>query len=359
MGTTRAVTHVMSLIRPAHGNVIAQETVNGTAWLLRQIERALFSGDSSLIPEQFDGLLKLITDGAPNAGLNTFDLRGGTLTEDIINDAALVVKTEPNYGRATDLYLPDGGFSDLAKQFYPSQRFNVPPAGWNNGMVGLNIQGFYSQFGPIKFNPDLFLQFGPGVGAAVGDAAKRPSAPTEDTAPAASGTGSQFTAADAGDYNYQCAFINRYGRSALLAMTGPVTVAAGEQVDMTVADGAVTGTAVEVYRSAAGGAVGTERLMTVVARTAGTTDITDTNADIPGTGNAVLIQQNLEFFSCKQLAPFVKIPLATIDTSIRWMQLIYLALTVYAPGKAVIFKNLGRAPASEGLDNAELNSLLT
>jgi hypothetical protein len=350
----------MSLIRPAHGNVIAQETVNGTAWLLRQLERALFVGDSSLIPEQFDGLLPLITAGAPNAALNTFDLRGGPLTEDIINDGALVVKTEPNYGRATDLYLPDGGFADLAKQFYPAQRFNVPPAGWQGGMVGMNIQGFYSQFGPIKFNPDLFLQFGPGVGTAVGDAAKRPSALTEDTAPvAAPDAASQFIASDAGDYNYQCTAINRYGRSAPLAMTADTTVAAGDKVTMIVADGAVTGTAVEVYRSPKDGASGTERLMTVVARGGATTTIVDLNADLPGTGKAVLIQQNLEFFSVKQLAPFVKIPLATIDTSVRWMQLIYLALTVYSPGKAVIFKNLGRAAASEGLDNAELTSLLT
>lgn len=350
----------MSLIRPAHGNVIAQETVNGTAWLLRQLERALFVGDSSLIPEQFDGLIPQILAGAPNAALNTFDLRGGPLTEDIINDAALVVKTEPNYGRATDLHLPDGGYSDLAKQFYPSQRFNMPPAGWNNGMVGLNIQGFYSQFGPIKFNPNVFLQFGPGVGAAVGDAAKRPSTLTENTAPAAApDAASQFISSDAGDYNYQCTAINRYGRSAPLAMTGPVTVAAGDKVTMTVADGAVTGTAIECYRSAPGGAVGTERLMVTVARAGATTTITDLNADLPGTAKATLIQQNLEFFSFKQLAPFVKIPLATIDTSIRWMQLLYGAETVYAPGKAVVFKNLGRAPASEGLDNAELNSLLT
>ena len=67
VGTTRSVTHVMSLVRPAHGPVVAQETVNGTAWLLREIESALFFGDSTLVAEQWDGLHKLITDGAPAA----------------------------------------------------------------------------------------------------------------------------------------------------------------------------------------------------------------------------------------------------------------------------------------------------
>jgi hypothetical protein len=356
VGTTRAVTHVMSLIRPAHGNVIAQETVNGMAWLLKQIERALFFGDSSLIPVQWDGLLKLITDGAPDASLNIVDLRGKPLTEDLLNDGCLIVKTEPNYGRATDLYCADGAFSDLAKQFYPAERINLPPAGWQQGMVGLNIQGFYSQFGPIKFNPDLFIQFGPLVGSGgVGPAAKIPSAPTESVAPATSAdSDSQFIASDAGDYYYSIRAINRYGKSAVLQLTGPVTVAAGEKVTFTVADGSTAGTAFEIYRTDKDGAQGTERLMTTVARSGATTAMTDLNADLPGCSTAFLIQQNLEYFSFKQLAPAVKIPLATIDTSIRWMQLLYGAPVVYAPGKSVIYKNVARAAGSSGLDNAQI-----
>lgn len=351
--TTRSVTHVMSLVRPAHGNVIAQETVNGTTWLLKQIERALFSGDSSLIPQQFDGLDKLVTDGAPNPTLNQVDLRGKPLTEDVLNDGALIVKSEPNYGRATDLYLADGAYADLAKQFYPSERFNIPPAGWQNGMVGLNIQGFYSQFGPIRFNPDVFLQFGGVSGAAVGNAAKIPGTPTESVAPAtASDSASQFAASDAGNYYYKVHAINRYGRSAALSLTGPVAVAAGEKVTFTVADGSPAGTAFEIYRTNKDEATGNERLMVTVARSGATTAITDLNARIPGTTTAFLVQQNLEFFAVKQLAPHVKIPLATIDTSIRWMQLLYLALTVYAPGKGLLYRNVGRAPGSSGLDNA-------
>lgn len=319
VGTTRAVTHVMSLVRPAHGNVVAQETVNGMAWLLKQIERGLFFGDSSLIPVQWDGLEKLITDGAPNATLNTIDMRGKPLNEDVLNDGCLIVKSEPNYGRATDLHCADGAFSDLAKQFYPAERINLPPAGWQNGMVGLNIQGFYSQFGPVKFNPNVFVQFGPPVGTGtVGNAAQIPSTLTESVAPAAApASGSLFIATDVGDYYYKARAINRYGKSAPVAMTGPVTVAAGDSVTMTFADGATAGTAIEVYRTDKDGAAGTERYMTTVARSGATTAFEDKNENIPGTSKAFLVQQNLEYFSFKQLAPAVKIPLATIDTSIR------------------------------------------
>jgi len=347
-GTTRSVTHVMSLVRPAHGPVIAQETVNGTAHLLKQIERALFFGDSSLIPVQWDGLLKQITDGAP--AQNIIDLRGGPLSEDVLNDGALTVKTAPNYGRPTDLYCADGAYSDLAKQFYPAERYPIQPQGFQDGMVGLSIKGFHSMVGPIMFNPDVFVEFGgPSNVSAVGDASNRPSTPTESVAPAAAANpASQFSAADAGDYRYKVVALNRYGKSAPLTLSGPVTVAAGDQVTFTVADGATVGTAFEIYRTRADGAAGTELLMTTVARGGATTVVTDRNANLPGTSSAFLLQQNLEFFAFKQLAPFVKIPLATVDTSVRWMQLLYGALTVYAPGKSVVYRNVGRAPASVG-----------
>lgn len=355
LATTRKVTHVMSLVRPAHGNVIAQETVNGTAWLLKQLERALFLGDSTMIPVEFDGLKRLISTGAPNTSLNIVDLRGKPLSEQLLNDGALIVKSEPNYGKATDLYCADGAYADLAKGFYPSERFNIPTAGWNNGMVGLNIQGFYSQFGPLRFNPDVFLQFGALAGAAAGTTSKIPGAPTESVAPAAASDAlSEFIASDAGTYIYKANAVNRYGRSATVTLTS-VAVVAGDKVTFTLADGSPVGTAFEIFRTVADGAVATAALMTRVARSGATTAVTDYNSDLPGTSQAFLIQQNLEFFSFKQLCPMVKIPLSTVDTSIRWMQTLYGALTLYAPGKGLMYKNVGRAPGSSGLDNAVAN----
>jgi hypothetical protein len=71
MGTQRSVSHVMSMVKPAHGNVIAQETIAGTMYLLEQLERHLFTGDSTMTavnvatqPEglEFDGLERLISE---------------------------------------------------------------------------------------------------------------------------------------------------------------------------------------------------------------------------------------------------------------------------------------------------------
>jgi hypothetical protein len=353
MGTLRAVTHVMTLMRTPIGNVISQETINGTAWLLRQVERGLFNGDHTKIPVQFDGLNYQITTGAPNPTLNVIDMRGLPLTEDALNDGGLIIKAEPNYGKGTDLHLPDGAYADLAKQFYPNVRIPLAPGGFSNGMVGVNIQGFYSQFGPVRFHPNTFLQFGPTCPVSgVGNPAQRPSPPAENAVPAgAGGPTSKFLASDAGNYIWRVCAINRYGRSAPLVMTGPLMVNAGDVVTMTVGDGATPGTAFEVYRTDAGGATLTARLQMTVARTGAATLITDTNDNLPGTCQCYFIQQNLEFFSFKQLAPFMKIPFATVDLSIRWAQALYGALAVYTPGRGVIYRNVGRAPGSVGLNN--------
>lgn len=349
-GTTRSVTHVMSLVRPAHGPVIAQETVNGTAWLLKQIEQKLFFGNATNVPVEWDGLQPLIIAGAPAA--NVIDLRGMPLSEDILNDAALTVKTAPNYGRPTDLYCADGAYSDLAKSFYPAERIPLQPGGYTDGMVGLQIKGFHSMVGPVMFNPDVFIDFGALIpGAAIGDVAKRPTVPTENVAPVDGGAdlgNGKWTASYIGDYRWAVVAVNRYGKSTALAMTGPFTAVLAHFVTMAVTEGAVIPSCYEVYRTNKSGAAATAKYAFTVPATHPNTTITDYNLYLPGMSSAFLLQQNIEFFSFKQLCPFVKIPLATIDTSIRWMQLLYGAPTVYAPGKSILFRNVGRAPASVG-----------
>lgn len=347
LGTTRRVTHPMTLVKPAHGNVIAQETVNGTMKLLRVLERALFYGRSDLSALQFDGFVKLLEDNAPST--NIVDLRGRPLSEDALMDAALTVFDAPNYGTPTDLYLNPKTKTDLVKSFFPKARYDQFSK-TNEGMVGLDIKGFTSPAGDVRFQSDVFINDGGGPTAARGDVAKRPGTPSitaAATTPA--DPASQFEAEDAGDYFYQIQAVNRYGRSAAIPLVaGPtaVTVAAGDKVTFGITPGA--GGDVdwyEVFRTKKDGASGTERLILRVPNGAGAGQqtIDDFNANLPGTTIACLFQQNLESMSVKQLAPMVKIPLATIDTSIRWAQVIYLVPVLYAPGKNLLFKNVGRA----------------
>lgn len=349
LGTTRKVTHVMSLVKPAHGNVIAQETVNGTMHLLRILERALFYGNSSLSSLQFDGYEKLLTDNAPST--NVIDLRGQPLSEDILTDACLTAQDAPNYGQITHCHINPKVKADLVKTFFPKERHDTFTN--NGGMVGLDIKGFTSPAGDVAFEPNVFITDGGGPSAtAVGDSTKRPGSPTISTSATTPADAlSQFDADDVGDYFMEIVAVNRYGRSAKVAVdASAITVASGDKITFGVTPSSATTEWYEVFRTAKNGADGTERLILRVpnAAGAGATTINDYNANIPYCTSGFLFQQNLESLSFKQLAPMVKIPLATIDSSVRWMQLLYGTPVLYTPGKNVLLKNIGRASGYVG-----------
>jgi hypothetical protein len=339
LGVTGRVTHVANTIRASSGSVIALETMNKTMELLKNCENALFFGDSSLIPEQYDGLFKLIADGAPD---NVIDLRGQPLTEEKLNDMLLQIRD--NFGMATDAYFSTGVFADLAKQVYDRQRFAYAPA---PGVLGATITAFQGQHGRINMHDHVFIQEGPEAPATgLGKPDRRPSDPSIIVAPAAGANpASLFQAGDAGTYIYQVVAGNRFGLSAPVASAG-VAVAAGEAVTFTIQDNGQAPTFYEIYRTPADGAVGEARLMVRIPRTGATQVVTDLNGDIPGTSQGFVLMQNQRSFSWAQLLPMTRIPLAAVDTSIRWAQVLYGGVKLYTPAKNIVVKNIGRAAGS-------------
>jgi hypothetical protein len=259
MGTTRKVSYVASIIRPAHANLVAMETVNGTMHLLRMLEKQLFDGDSALQALQFDGFDKLIVSQSP-AG-NIIDLRGKPLSEDILTDGALTVHDAPNYGTPTHLFLNPKVKADLCKTFFPKERHDTFSK-TNNGMVGLDIKGFTSPAGDVAFESDTFITDGGAPTPAVGDATKIPGTPTISTGPTSPSDGaSLFGADDGGNYCVHVQACNRYGRSAAVYVGGaPFAVSSGDKITFGVTPG--VGGSVdwwEVFRSPVGGAVTTTR----------------------------------------------------------------------------------------------------
>ncbi len=339
LGVTGRVTHVANTIRASTGNVIALETMNKTMELLKNAENALFFGDSTLIPEQYDGLFKLIEDGAPD---NVIDLRGQPLTEEKLNDMLLQIRD--NFGMATDAYFSTGAFADLAKQVYDRQRFAYAPA---PGVLGATITAFQGQHGRINMHDHVFIQEGPEAPATgLGKTDRRPNVPSITIAPAAGANpASRFGAGDAGTYIYQVVAGNRFGLSAPVTTAG-VAVVAGEAVTFTVQDNGQAPSFYEIYRTEAGGAAGTARMIVRVPRTAATQVITDLNGDLPGTSQGFVLMQNQRSFSWAQLLPMTRIPLAAIDTSIRWAQVLYGGVKMYTPAKNIVVKNIGRAAGS-------------
>lgn len=345
LGTTRKVSHVMSLVKPAHGNVIAQETVNGTVHLLKSLEKALFTGDSTLDDIQFDGFIKQITSNSPSA--NIVDLRGKPLSQDNLIDGSLRIFDAPNFGIGTHLFMNPRAHSDLVKSFFPSARYDLLQKR-QDGMIGLDINGWVSPAGPVSFEPDVFIDDG-GVQPTASIGANAPNAPSFSTQPAAGAGAGNFGTADYGAYRYSVVAVGRNGKSAAVQDSSAVTNSSGSpRISMAVmaAGSGATVKFFEIYRTLVGAAAATAKLIGKVANTGGAVSFVDNNDTIPGCTVAILFQMNLEAVSFKQLAPMVKIPLATIDTSIRWMQLVYGTPVLYTPGKILMFKNIGRAQGS-------------
>lgn len=351
IGTTRRVSHVATLTKPAHGNLIANETVSGTMWMLRILERALFFARSDLSALQFDGFEKMLLDNAP--ANNIVDMRGQPLDEDVLIDCASTISDEPNYGVPTHIHMNPKVKSDLVKSFFPKGKFDIG-AGTKGDMIGLDLKGFTSPAGDIDFEPNVFITDGGGPAAAAGDASKRPASPSITTAattpPEAT---SLFAADDAGSYFYKITAHNDFGHSAAVSVdAGAIAVAAGDKMTfgVTPAGGAATKW-YQLYRTKVGGASGTERLIARLPNTAGVgeLEVDDVNTVLPGTTSAFMWQQNIEAMIWKQLAPLLKIALATTSPEIKWMQLLYGVPVLYMPGRAVLLRNIGRAPNSRGV----------
>jgi hypothetical protein len=348
MGITRRVTHVASVIRAAHGDAVARETVNGTLHLLRQLERTLFTGDENMISIQFDGIETLmakafddtLSDDGQYLGYedstNVIDLRGASLSEDFISDMAEQLTAEPNYGSPSDLWLPTG-------PMYPKARYDLPAP--SNGKAGIKIDGIKTPFGDIALNPNIFIPDSTTPQAdGVGRAGRRPGAPTlgTPTSPAYAGSNQTFfAAADAGSYYYKVVAGSRYGKSTPVT-SAQIAVSAADQVQFTVTDVGPDTSYYEVFRSNKDGAASTCRSIMRVKRTATTQTIVDLNRFLPNCSKGYMLSQSNEVLKWKQLAPFTKIPLATIDTSVRWMQILYGALQLQKPRYCGMFINVGK-----------------
>ena len=359
IGTTRSVTHPMTLVNPAHGDVVALENQNGILWLLERVEDSLFHGNSDLAfdgeAEQWDGLDTLIANTA------VIDLEGQPLQEADIEEAAnLVIE---NFGYPTDMFLGTRAMSDLVKTFYPRERVQLPAP--TNGKVGLAVETFSSQAGVIDFNPDVFLRQGKNPPAAQ-TSASAPASPSNLTA-AASGTADgaewekQLGAAPADtDFVYAVTAANRFGESAPFFSAALETMlaaelAAGENHVLTVTNAVAIGpNAPEyyiIYRSDPNpAAVSTDVTdFSEIARVAvdsqaasATQTVNDDNVTLPFTETAYLGELTPSVLTFRQLAPLMRMDLAILAPAYRWMILMYGTPILFAPAKWVRLINIGR-----------------
>jgi hypothetical protein len=363
IGTTREVTHPMTVVHPAHGDVIALENQNGILWLLERIERSLFTGDSTLAfngqSESWDGLNALID------ATSFIDLQGNPMQEaDIEEGANQIVE---NFGYPTDLWLGTRIASDLVKQFYPRERVALPaPA---NGQVGMAVTSVMTQAGVMELNPDVFIQK-LATPPAAATSPNAPAAPASITASVNTGvTNGNFNKgapSGSNDYNWVVTAANRFGESAPTAIQVANTTITQAQkdafrrIDLTVTNPASIGSFppeyIKIYRTSAltVGSVPTSLsvyslVLTVPVSSQAanqTTVVQDVNFLLPGTAIAYLGEMTPSVLTFRQLLPMMRLDLAVLAPSYRWMILLYGTPVLFAPKKWLKFINIGQLLSS-------------
>lgn len=359
LGTVREVTHQATIVHPAHGDLVALENQNGIMYLLQQIEKFLFTGDSSLAfsgeSEQWDGLDTLIDSSS------VLDLEGSSLQEADFEEAANVIIE--NYGFPTDCFLGTRVMSDFVKTMYPRQRIQMPAP--VNGKVGMTVGSVATQGGDIELNPNVFVKKTPSPVAAA-TSANAPATPASIAgAVNAAVTNGDHTKGQAATgttyYNYVVTAANRFGESAPTAVQGAAIAmtsaekAAGRTIQLTITNAATIGAFVPEYfkiyrsKSSAVNAVPANLsdyalIMQVPAASqtgGGTTVVQDVNLTLPFTSTAYLGELTPSVLTFRQLMPMMKMDLAVLSPAYRWMIMLYGTPIMFAPKKWIRLTNIG------------------
>lgn len=343
LGTTREVTHPMTLVNSAFGNVIARQNQDGILWLLKQLEMALFWGNSKLAPGgeeglEFDGINRMIDSE------NTIDLAGNYLEEKHMNWGAQMLIS--NYATPTDLFLPFEVMAQFSQEFFPKERVIMPTQqGYQAGVV---VNKFMTHGGEVEFNPDIFLA----KTRPLSDNASSLKAPAVgtlsfDPATGLVGTDGDFGKSGAGTYKYKVTFCNSHGESIPSNEVSVILTSddLSKGVQLTITNPASTAFPVEyirLYRTEKDGDKFYEVAKFAVA-SSGSSAITtyvDKCEVMANTYTAFMGEMSPDIIGFKQLAPMMKMDLATLGPVIRWMILLYGVPVLYAPKKWMRFTNI-------------------
>lgn len=335
VGTTRAVQHQAMVVETVVvDDLVAQEQINGTIFLLGVIEKSLFDGDSNIITQEWDGLASEIYREyeADEESDIVIDLEGQDITKADLTRAAMTILN--NYGTPDIAFLDLNTQAKVAELFYQNQFVQNVEGNVQGGFTPAT-HGYLPQQ-TFQYEPNVFLKpfETPLTTASSEKAPTAPSVAAQNTADPAS----KFE--NAVNARYVVVAINQYGESVGSAEQ-TVSVTKGDKVTLTITkQGNLPTVGYKIYRADEAGAkpVLIDRIKAQASQA--NTEYVDLNKNIPGTGRIFLIDSSPMNICFKQLVPFLKLPLAIIDASIRWAQLLYGTPIVATPRKNVLIKNI-------------------
>lgn len=358
-GTRRRVSHQMTLVRVTVGDIVAQQAKEGTMHLLKNIEREMYwghahfmnqttgaeSGSDADLPSNsiaMSGLLKQLQKGDTDAQMQAGDFLGYGDSSSIITDLSgqvmaqddierLAVIALENFGAPDQLHIEPAALSAFVKQFYP--QFRSAP-GLANQTVGYDVSKVQTTAGAIDLKPNLFLRPRSGVRAIAVNAASP--AATFTATSSGTGSGSSFAA---GVYQVSVTAVNDSGESSPISSSATLT--AGQNMQLAIGSVPAGVKYWKLYISAPGGAAGSQKFAGNWANV-GSANYVSSNVQLPGLGEAFLLDMSAECMRFKQLAPLSKINFAIVTTALEFAIVMYGALFVYTPRFNCLFRNIGK-----------------
>jgi len=319
----------------------AIEKEAGALWIVRQTEKALFHGNSSIISQQFDGMETLVTQ--------VVDLRGSDVIsnskgEDAFGEAARIIRD--SYGMVDTAYMSTHLMEDTQKLL--RDRLRVPAGEGAGNLGGYVYKKYPTPFGTFDLEDNVFIRKHNEAQRASTITAQRPDQPTISASLRQAATGgrvSQFVTADAGDYYYQVVAFNKYGDSVASAAVQVTSVVAGDEVRLTITDGSIVGNGYKIYRSQKGAADGSDcRFMVAVVHPTGSPIyLYDVNDDLPNTSKIFMcttapLYNSIEW---EQWLPTMKFQLYPTNAAVNpFLMLCFGALGLKKEEHQVIIKNV-------------------
>jgi hypothetical protein len=269
---------------------------------------------------------------AYGSGLSNIISGGGTLSQSNVEDSW--IRGVMNFSKADRMFTDPLVLSNYSKAAYASkERFNLGATA-QEPVTGVDIRRQAVSGGVVTLEPSRFLS---GQTKWKRARVNSPGAPSVATALVASST--TFVAAQV--YLYIVTAENELGESlpSSLAGTSATIGGNGDYVNVTITPGTGSARYFNVFRTSAGGAAASAKLVgRVKANVTGTTVFRDLNNRLPGAQPAYLV--DMESMGVHELAPYTRIKLAVTDLTEPEGHFRFLSLAVYQPRKNVLVDNL-------------------
>ena len=346
---------------------------DAVATIAKTQEWAIFHGDADLTSGekgeglQFDGLDKLMHPD------NVIDVRGGSLTPELLNKAAVTIASA--FGTPTDAYMPVGVKADFGNQYLGAQRISIPSS---EGLTaGYGIDRFISSAGEIALHGSTVMDYDN-----ILDESKRP----QPQAPAPATLAGEVVANSDGKFREDQEVTDKNGQS-YVAVNGEVgkklsykvvvvghygDSQASEEVEVTptkTTDGIKLTASLSAMQTELPDYVAFYRkgLVTdryyLIGRVAtrdiddeGNITFVDKNETIPETGDVYVLELRNNVISLMQLIPLAKFDLAVNTTANSFAVMWSGALRLSNPYRVVRLHNV-RENIYTGVDENHLNNI--